>query len=148
MTIVSHYQNQGTAIAPNWDNAAGLRDWTSIIASDGERFPPPNDRGQFSDGVDRRMNTGGVLMAGLPVDRLVFPWLSDAQIKYLHDTLNGGAESGNVTVKVHTALSVGRTDVFPYNAVMNLNLNQTATLTRRRNGFENFEVELVLVEAL
>lgn len=148
MTVVLHYQNQGTAIAPNLNNTAGLRDWTSIIAPDGERFAPPNDRNGYSDGVDRRMNTGGVLMAGIPVDRFVFPWISDSQIKYLYTTINGGAESGNVTVKIHTSLSVGRLDTFSYNAVMNLNLNQTNTLTRERNGYKLFVVELVLVEPL
>lgn len=148
MTVIPQYRNQGQQIASGWNNQSLLRDWTALFGTDGERFPPPNDRNGYTDGVERRMNTGGVLMAGIPVDRLTFPWLSDGQIKYLYNTINGGAESGNATTRAHTTLSVGAQDVFTFNAVMNLNLNQTANLTRRRNGYENFVVELVLVEPL
>ena len=122
MTIIPQYRNQGQQIASSWDNTSMLRDWTSLFGTDGERFPPPNDRNGYTDGVDRRMNTGGVLMVGFPIDRLTFPWLSDGQIKYLYTTLNGGSESSNVTAKVHTSLSVGATDVSTFNAVMNLNM--------------------------
>jgi hypothetical protein len=148
MTVVLHYQSQGQQIAPGWDNTAGLRDWVALFGTDSERFPPPNDRNGYTDGVERPLNTGAIFMAGIPVDRLTFPWLSDGQIRYLHDTINGGSESGNVTVKIHTPLSVGRLDVYTYNAVMNLNLGQTANLTRRRNGFKLFVVSFVLVEPL
>ncbi len=146
--IIPKFQNQGQEIASGWNNTGNLRNWTSLFGTDGERFPPPNDRNGYTDGVERPLSTGAIFMAGIPVDRLTFPWLSDGQIRYLHDTINGGAESGNVTVKVHTSLSVGRLDVFTFNAVMNLNLGQTATLTRRRSGYDDFIVSLVLVEPI
>lgn len=142
------FPNQGQQIVAGWDNAATLKNWTAYVGTDGLRFAPPNDRNGYTDGVARRMNTGGVLMSGFPVVRLTFPWISDGQIKYLHATLLSNSESGNVTASVHTPLSVGAQDVSNYNAVMNLNLDQIATLTRKRNGYTDFVVELVLVEAL
>lgn len=148
MTTVPRYKSQGQQIAPNWDNTAGLRDWVALFGTDGERFPPPNDRNGYTDGVERPLNTGAVFMAGIPVCRLTFPWLSNGQLKYLHDTINGGAESGNVTCTVHTPLSVGQADVSAYNAVMNLNLAQTNTLQRMGKGYALYVVTLVLVEPL
>lgn len=148
MTIVPSYKSQGQQIAAGWNNTANLRDWVALFGTDGEKFPPPNDRSGYTDGVDRPLNTGAIFMAGIPVSRLTFPWLSNGQLKYLHDTINGGAESGNVTVKIHTPLSVGQTDVSTYNAVMNLNLAQTATLNRMGTGYALFVVTLVLVEPL
>jgi hypothetical protein len=148
MTHIPRYQNQGQRVAAGWDNAAQLKDWTAYLGVDGERFAPPNDRNGYTGGVTRRMNTGGTLQSGFPVVRLTFPWMSDGQIDYLHGTLNGGSESGLVTVAVHTPLSVGKYDVSTYNAVMNLNFEQITSLTRRRNGYTDFVFELVLVEVL
>lgn len=148
MTLILRYPSQGQQIASGWNNTANLRDWVALFGTDSVRFAPPNDRNGYTGGVERPLNTGAIFMAGLPVDRLTFPWLSDGQIRYLRTTINGGAESGNVTVKVHTSLSVGKTDVSTFNAVMNLNLNQTANLTRRRNGYDDFVVTLILVEPI
>lgn len=148
MTLILRYPSQGQQIASGWNNTANLRDWVALLGTDSVRFAPPNDRNGYTDGVERPLNSSAIFMAGLPVDRLTFPWISDGQIRYLHDTLNVGSESGNVTVKVHTSLSVGKTDVSTFNAVMNLNLNQTTNLTRRRNGYTNFIVTLVLVESI
>lgn len=142
------YPNQGTKIAPNWDAVSLLKNWTAYFGTDGARFLPPNDRSGFTAGIVRRISTGGTLNSGFPIDRLTFPWISDGQIDALVTTLGGGAESANVTVAVHTPQSVGVNDVSNYNAVMNLNLDQIQTLTRRANGYVGFVVELVLVESL
>jgi hypothetical protein len=142
------YVNQGHRIVAGWDSAATLKNWVAYQGTDGVNFLPPFDRNGYTDGVVRRLNTGGVFMAGWPISRLTFPWISDGQIKYLYVTMLSNAESGNVTAAVHTPLSVGATDTTNYNAVMNLNLDQTTGLTRKSNGYELFEIELVLVEAL
>lgn len=147
MSTLPRYPSQGQKIASGWD-APIVFDWTALSGTDGERFLPPNDRNGYSDGVPRRLNTGGVRMSGLPVVRLTFPWVSDGQIDYLYTTLLSGSESGNVTAAVHTPLSVGKTDTSTYNAVMNLNLDQLQNLQRKRNGYTDFVIELVLVEPL
>lgn len=146
MTIfVPRFRNQGQKIAAGWD-APVLFDWTSLIGTDGVRFAPPSDRNGYTDGVTRRLNTGGTRQSGLPIVRLAFPWVSDGQIEYMVQTLLGGTESGNVTTAVHIPPAVGVNDTSVYNAVMNLNLEQLRNLTRRGAGYEDFEVELVLVE--
>lgn len=146
--ILPPYRNQGHQIVAGWDNQSLLKDWTAYVGTDGERFLPPNDRNGYTDGVTRRLPTGGTRQSGLPIDRLSFPWISDGQIKYLYTTMLSNSESGNVTAAIHTPLSVGAQDVRVYNAVMNLNLDQLENLTRKRNGYEQFEIELVLVEPL
>lgn len=148
MTFIPQYPNQGQKIVAGWDNAATLKDWTAYVGTDGLRFMPPNDRNGYTDGIARRLNTGGTLQSGFPVVRLTFPWISDGQIKYLFSTLLSGSESGNVTAATHTPLSVGSQDVSNCNAVMNLNLDQIASLARKRNGYTDFAVELVIVEVL
>lgn len=146
MTIfVPRFRNQGQKIAAGWD-APALSDWTSLIGTDGVRFAPPSDRNGYTDGVTRRLNTGGIRMSGLPIVRLAFPWISDGQLDYLYNTLLSGAESGNVTAAVHIPPAVGINDTTTYNAVMNLNLDQLQTLTRRGAGYEDVVIELVLVE--
>ena len=141
------YPNQGQRIAAGWD-APSLTNWTALSGTDGTRFLPPNDRRGYTDGMLRRLNTGGTRMSGMPIVRLTFPWVSDGQIDYLYTALLSGAESGNVTAAVHTPLSVGANDTATYNAVMNLNLDQLQNLQRRRNGYEGFQIELVLVESV
>lgn len=136
--------NQGHKIALGWDNVPTLRDWTSYLGTDNVRFIPPYDRDGYSDGVSRRMNTGRVLQSGFPITRLTFPWLSYGQIDYLNATFRGQ----NVTVAIHTPTSTTRDDVYHYNAVFNMDLNQTSGLTRKGKGYEKFVVELVLVEVL
>jgi hypothetical protein len=147
-TRFPRYVNQGHRIAPGWNNASLLKNWTAYQGTDGVNFLPPSDRNGYTDGVERRLPTGGIWMAGFPISRLTFPWVSDGQIKYLYTTMLSNAESGNVTVSIHTPLSVGATDTSNYNAAMNLRLDQLRNLTRKSNGYELFEVELVLVEAL
>ena len=131
-------------IVLGWDHVATLKNWTAYVGTDGERFPPPNDRNGYSDGVERRLPTGRVLMSGLPIARQRFPWLSDGQIKYLYDTFNGQ----NVTVAIHKPISLTKYATVNYNAVANVLLNQAVSLARKRNGYEKFELELVLVEPL
>jgi hypothetical protein len=120
MTITPRYQNQGQQIVLGWDNEGALKDWTAYTGTDGEPFLPPSDRIGYSDGVDRSLPTGAILMAGVPISRQVFPWLSDGQIDYLETTFN----NQNVTVTVHRPNSIGKSDVFAYNAVFNLDMNQ------------------------
>ena len=141
MTLLPSYPNQGQAIALGW-NISPLKNWTAYLGTDNEPFLPPNDRTGFSDGVERRMATGRVLMSGFPISRQTFPWMSYGQIDYLVNTFNGQ----NVTVAVHTPYSLNKEDTEIYNAVCNIDLNQTQNLQRTRNGFEGFVVELVLVE--
>lgn len=143
-SFLPQYQNQGQAIVLGWNHVSTLKNWTAYIAGDGNRFLPPFDRDGYTDGVERRLPTGRVLMAGLPIARQKFPWVSDGQIDYLYDTFNGQ----NVTVSIHKPTSTTKYDVVNYNAVANVLLNQAATLTRKRNGYEGFELELVLVEPL
>lgn len=144
MTSYLAYPNQGQKIVLNWNNAANLRDWTSYTGTDGKPFLPPNDRNGFSDGVARTLPTGRVLMAGNPISEQTFPWVSDGQVDYLEATFTGQ----NVTVAIHKPSSVGKTDTVNYNAVVDIDLNQTKTLQRRGDGYENFVVRLVLVEPL
>lgn len=142
------YVNQGHRVVAGWDNLATLKNWVAYLGVDNLPFLPPFDRNGYTDGTARRLPTGGVFMAGMPVCRLTFPWISDGQINYLYTVMLSNSESGNVTASVHTPLSVGVTSVSNFNAVMNLNLDQTTNLTRKSNGYELFEIELVLVEPL
>ena len=144
MTLLPSYPNQGGQIVLGWNNAATLKDWVAYLGADGEPFLPPSDRNGFSDGVERRLATGRVLMTGYPISRQTFPWVSYGQVDYLRDTFNGQ----NVTVAIHAPYSLNKTDTVDYNAVCNVDMLQTASLNKIRNGYELFVVELVLVEAL
>lgn len=138
------YENQGQQIVLGWSNQSNLKNWTAYVGTDGERFLPPNDRSGFTDGVERRLPTGRVLMSGLNISRQTFPWVSYGQVDYLEDTFSGQ----NVTVSIHKPKSLNKTNIYNYNAVCNIDMNQTTTLTRVGNGYELFVVELVLVEPL
>lgn len=138
------FQNQGHMIALGWDAQASLKNFTAYFGTDGRRFPPPSDRSGYTDGVDRALPTGKILMAGLPVVRLTFPWLSYGQVDYLIDTF----DNVNVTVAIHKPSSLTKTDTFNYNAVSTVDQNQFQSLTRRGNGYEGVVLRLVLVEAL
>lgn len=144
MTFLRPQPSQGQQIVLGWDNENLLKDWVAYRGTDNEPFQPPSDRNGFSDGVERRLATGRVMMAGFPISRQTFPWITYAQIDYLMNTFNGQ----NVTVAVHTPYSINKTDTVIYNAVCNVDMLQTATLNKIRNGYENFVVELVLVEPL
>ena len=144
MTTLPQFPNQGQMIVLGWDNVATLKNWTAYVGSDGERFLPPNDRNGYSDGVERLLPTGRVLMSGLPIFRLTFPWLSYGQLDYLKTTFNGQ----NVTATAHKPTSLTTHTTVTFNGVCNVLLNQAASLTRKRNGYEGFVVELVLVEPL
>lgn len=143
-TVLPQYPNQGQMIALGWDNEANLKNWTAYFGSDGLRFLPPNDRNGFTDGVDRPIPTGRILMAGLPIARLTFPWVSYGQVDYLESTFNGE----DVTVAIHKPTSLTTFTTVHYNAVCNVNLNQNRTLTRKSNGYEAWEVSFTLVEPL
>ena len=143
MTLLPSFQNQGQAIALGW-NVSPLKNWTAYLGTDGEPFLPPNDRNGFSEGVERRMGTGVVLTAGFPISRQTFPWMSYGQIDFLQSTFSGQ----NVTVSVHVPYSLNKEDTVIYNAVCNIDLNQTQSLQRTRNGYEGVVVEFVLVEPL
>lgn len=142
------YPSQGQMIVSGWDNAATLRNVTAYTGTDGLRFLPVEDRNGYTGGVERDLNTGGVLMSGFPIVRWTSPWISDGQIRYLWQTILSGSQSGNVTIAAHTPLSVGKAQTFHFNAVLNLRLNQLQSLTRRRNGYVEFVWELVIVEVL
>lgn len=144
MTFIPPYPSQGQQIVLGWDNTATLKDWTAYVGTDGLRFAPPSDRNGYTDGVDRRLPTGAVLMAGIPIVKLTFPWLSFGQIDYLETTFNGQ----NVTAAVHRPNSLTKTATYTYNAVCNLDMNQFVSLTKKGRGYELVVVELVLVEPL
>lgn len=139
-----HYPPQGHKIVLGWDNVPTLQEWTAYADASGRRFYPPYDRDGYSDGVPQRVGTGAVLQSGFPIVRLTFPWVSYAQVDYLVDTFRGQ----NVTAAIHKPTSHTRDDVYDYNAVLNIDLNQVAALVRKQDGYEKFVVELVLVEPL
>lgn len=144
MTFIPRYPNQGQQIVLNWDNEANLKDWVAYVGIDGLRFPPPSDRNGYTDGVERRLPTGAILMAGFPIVRLTFPWLSFGQIDYIETTFNGQ----NVTVAVHRPNSLTKTTTYNYNAVCNIDMNQFVSLEKKGKGYELVVIELVLVEPL
>ncbi len=137
------YQNQGHKIVLGWSNQANLKNFTAYYV-DGEPLTPPRDRNGYTDGVDRPLPTGAILMAGVPVQRLTFPWLSYAQVNYLVATF----DNQNVTTEIHKPTSVNKNDVFTYNAVCTIDLNQFQSLQTRQNGYEGVVMRLVLWEAL
>jgi hypothetical protein len=143
MTLL-RYPSQGQQIVLGWSNEVNLKNWTAYLGSDGEPFLPPTDRNGFSDGVDRPLPTGRVLMAGLPIARLTFPWLSYGQVDYLETTFDGQ----NVTVAIHKPSSLTTLTTVHYNAVCNVDLNQAQNLSRKGNGYESWVVRFVLVEPL
>lgn len=147
VTILPILPNQGQMIAPNWNNQAQLKNITALLGTDNLRFAPVTDR-NYTPGIMRRLSTGGVKATGFPIIRILSPWISDGQIKYLQNTLLGGVESGNATYRGHSPLSVGQTDVFTYNAILNLHLEQLPNLQRIRNGYEQFEWEIIVREVL
>lgn len=141
--------NQGQRIVAGWNNVPTLRDVTAYYGTDGIRFLPVEDReNAYTGGVERNLPTGGFLQSGMPIVRWTSPWISDGQIRYLYLTLLSASQSGNVTIAAHTPLSVGVTASFNFNAVLNLRLNQLQSLTRKRNGYLDYEWELVIVEVL
>lgn len=142
------YVNQGQAIVANWNNASNLKNITAYQGTDGLNFLPVFDRGGFTTGVTRNLTDGSTRMSGYPIVRLTSPWISDGQIDYLYSALLSGSESGMVTVKCHQPTSQGLGDTANYNAFLNLNLNQLATLTRKGKGYTGFVWTLPLVLAL
>lgn len=138
------YRNQGHKIAVGWDNVAGLTNWTAITAPDGNPFLPPFDRDGFTDGVPRNTNSTLVKMVGIPKTLLKFPWISYSQLNYLINTF----DKQSVTVAVHKPNSVNAEDVYVYNATVDVDLNQTVSLSSKQGGYENFIVTLWLVEEL
>lgn len=140
-------QNQGQAFVPGWNNQATLKNVTAYIGTDGNPFMPVNDR-TYIPGVTRRLPTGGVYISGYPIVNFVSPVITDGQLDTLVNTLGGGAESFNVTVRYHRYDSVGNFDTFDANAILNLNLVQLPQLTRRQNARQQFVWEFVIVEFL
>jgi hypothetical protein len=136
------FPNQGHKIALGWNNA-NLKNFTAYYV-DGKPLPPPNDRNGYTDGVAREMPSGAILMAGVPVDRLVFPRLSYPQVNFLYTTFH----NQNVTVEIHKPISEDKEDTFTYNAVATIELNQFQNLQTRYNGYEGVEMRLVLWEPL
>lgn len=135
-------ENQGQELALNWNNTAQLKNFTSLIGTDGVNFLPVNDRGHYSAGVIRQLPTGGIFYSGLPVVQMQHPWLSDGQLETLLTYL------GNCTLKHHIPQSVGRLDIQTSNVVFNPDLNQLASLQRKRNGYVGFLSTFVIVEVL
>lgn len=140
--------NQGHAIVAGWNNQATLKDITAYQGTDGKNFLPVNDRNGYTPGVTRQLTTGGTRASGMPVVRFTSPWISDGQLDYLTNTLLSGSPSGNVTVRYHRYDSVGRTDTFVANGILNLNLEQLPNLQRRQNGYLAFEWQIVITETL
>jgi hypothetical protein len=142
-----NFPSQGQKIASNWDAEAALQDITAYVGTDGKRFAPVDDRKGYAGGIERNMNTGGILMAGMPVVRWVSPWISDGQLHYLKHTLLAGGI--NVTIATHIpGDSVGKNAVSHFNAELNLRLNQLQSLTRKGSGYLDYVWELVIVEVL
>ncbi len=144
MSRFPKYRNQGQQIVLGWNNTSTLKDWVAYVGNDGEPFLPPDDRNGFTDGIERRLPTGRVLMAGVPISRQTFPVMTYGQVDYLMDTFDGQ----NVTVSIHKPNSVTKTDIYHYNAVVDVNLNQTDSLQREGNTYKLFVVALTLVEPL
>lgn len=144
MTRFPRYRSQGQQIVLGWGNTSTLKDWTSYVGNDGEPFLPPNDRGGYTDGIERRLPTGRVLMAGRPISRQTFPALTYGQVDYLVDTFNGQ----NVTVSIHKPNSLTKTDIYHYNAVVNIDINQADSLQQENGTYKLYVVELVLVEPI
>lgn len=138
------YPNQGHQIALNWDAQASLRNWTAYFGTDNVQFLPPNDRNGYTDGVERRLNTGGVRASGFPIVRLTFPHMTYGQVDYVDATF----KDQNVTVAIHKPNSTSKTDTFVYNAVCNFDMNQFQNLKRESNGYTDVVIELVLVEPI
>lgn len=148
MTVIPKYQNQGHMWVAGWDNASLLKNFVAYLGADGQPFAPPFDRDGYTAGVIRRMGTGGILRAGLPVVRLTLPAVTDGQIATLQNDFTADGASGNVTIAVHVPGSMGKADVSNFNAVFNLDTDQLTTLTRKANTYEGFVLEFVLVEPL
>lgn len=135
-------------IAPGWNAAALLKNWTAYLGDDGQRFTPPYDRNGYTEGIARRLNTGGVKHSGFPIARLTLPFVTDGQISFLASEFTDDGVSGNVTIAIHLPGAMGKNDVSNFNAVFNLDTDQLTTLTRRANGYKGFSLEFVIVEAL
>lgn len=140
--------NQGQEIAAGWSNQANLKHITALVGTDGNPFLPVDDRNGYTPGITRRLPNGGTWESGFPIVRFTSSAITDGQIDYLVNTLLGGVESGNVTVKYHRFDSVGNADVFTANGVLNLNLDQLTNLTRRQTTYEGFVWEIVITETL
>lgn len=134
--------NQGQELALNWNNTAGLKNFTALVGTDGASFLPVYDRGLYVPGVIRQLTTGGIYYAGLPTVDIVHPWLSDGQLETLK------TYRGNCTLRHHIDDSVGKNDTQVSNVVFNLDLTQERSLKRVRNGYENFVSRFVIVEVL
>lgn len=143
--------NQGQAFVAGWNNTATLKNVTAHVGSDGNNFLPVNDRtngGGYTPGVTRRLTTGGTYQSGLPIVRFVSSSLTDGQVDYLVNTVGGGQQSFNVTVRYHRYDAVGKADTHVANAVLNLNLDQQNSLNRQQNTWSGFIWEFVITEVL
>jgi hypothetical protein len=143
--------NQGQAVVAGWNNQATLKNITAYVGSDGNNFLPVQDKKDgagYTPGVIRQLPGGYTFESGYPIVRFRSPTITDGQIDTLVNTLGGGAESFNVTVRYHRYDSVGNTDTFEANAVLNLRLDQLNSLTRKRDTYTGYIWEFVIVETL
>lgn len=146
MIRMPKFQNQGHQIAAGWN--AVLRDWTAYLGDDGQQFAPPYDRKGYTEGVARRLNTGGVKHSGMPIARLILPAVTDGQIAFLASEFTDDGVSGNVTIAIHLPGAMGKMDVSSFNAVFNLDTDQLTSLERKNNAYTDFVLEFVIVEVL
>jgi len=140
--------NNGQAIVAGWNNQATLKNITAYVGTDGLNFAPVTDRSGYTPGVTRRLPNGGTFESGFPVVRFTSPWISYGQLDTLLNTIGGGLESSPVTARHHISTSLNKTDTQDSNGILNLNLDQLPGLTKRQNGYEGFQWEIVIVEVL
>lgn len=147
ITTLPRLPNQGQMFAAGWNNQAGLQNFTALFGTDNLRFPPVYDR-EYSTGVTRRLTTGGTRESGMPVIRVTIPYISYGQLDWLLNTAGAGNESYNATYQGHKPTALTASDTTRWNVVCNLNIEQLPSLTKRPGGYENFVMEMVIVEEL
>lgn len=147
ITTLPRLPNQGQAFAAGWNNQAQLKDFTALFGTDNLRFTPVYDR-DYSTGVTRRLSTGGTRESGMPIIRVTIPYISYGQLDWLLNTAGAGNESFNATYRGHKPTALTASDTTDWNVVANLELSQLPSLTKRPGGYENYVLELVIVEVL
>jgi hypothetical protein len=90
------------AIAPGYNNTAGLTLIQDLVSFEGEAFNPPSMYGTYNPGQFRIRGDGTIIINGYPSCAWLFSMITWGQIAYLNRIYCNGQYSGKVTLKTRT----------------------------------------------
>lgn len=140
------------AIAPGWNNAAGLTVIEGLEPFGGRAIQPFRGWATYDPGSFIIRGDGSLYTSGYPTAQWDFAWLSNDQLYYFMTTYGNAGYSGQVTVA--TTSDVPDT-LITYNAIMiidklpnqNPYLNQYLGANIRFTRMVQIETPLLLIES-